>query len=66
MKTYVFTLWYIENGRKQERTHEETFECDADAMKRARAILAEVKRDKVDVMQIDVFEKKLSHIVSYQ
>lgn len=66
MKKYVFTLWYIENDRKQENTHEEEHECNADAMMRAREILSEAKRDKKDVMQIDVFEKKLSHIVSYQ
>lgn len=59
---------YVENGRKAENEHTEYFECDADAMVRAREILKESKRDGCG-LQIDVYRKNIHtwhHVVSYQ
>lgn len=68
MKRFLFSLWFVQNGHKEISSHEESFECNADAMIRARAILAESKRDKVG-LQIDLYEKNggsWKHVVSYQ
>lgn len=47
MKRFLFSLWYVgKDNRKQVESHEESFECQADAQVRARAILNEAKRDK--------------------
>lgn len=69
MKRFLFSLWYVgKDNRKQVESHEESFECHADAQVRARAILNEAKRDKCG-LQIDLYEKRgnaWKHIVSYQ
>ena len=68
MKSYLFSLAYVENGHKENKEHSELFECDADAMQRAREILKESKRDGCGI-QIDVYRKNTKtwhHVVSYQ
>lgn len=69
MKRFLFSLWYVgKDNRKQVESHEESFECQADAQVRARAILNEAKRDKCG-LQIDLYEKRgnaWKNIVSYQ
>lgn len=71
MKRFLFSLWYVgQDGHKQVESHEESFECLADAQVSARAILNEAKRDRCGI-QIDLYEKLPAnsgwrHAVSYQ
>lgn len=65
MKRYLFEL-ICDDGINY---HQELFECDADAMIRAREILKEGKRD-ANAFVISVYKKNKScdwkHIISYQ
>lgn len=64
MKKFVFTVVLVRNGRTSERSHVEKIASDEDAKNRAREILAECKRDRVNVMQVNVYEMK--HVFAIQ
>lgn len=68
MEKYLFGLSYYEHGHKETNYHDESFECDADAMVRARKILQEGKRDcDAHIISLWRFEgENLKHVVSYQ
>lgn len=68
MKRYLFGMSYYGHGRTETSYHEESFECDADAMVRARKILHEGKRD-CDAYLISLWRfegENMRHVVSYQ
>ena len=75
MKRYLFAVRFVDGGFGNLNYHEEKFECDADAMERARKILHESKRD-CNAFQIDLFRFQIEvgredsicwrHVVSYQ
>jgi hypothetical protein len=56
MKKFVFTIVLVRNGRTSERSHVEKIPSEEEAKIRAREIFAECKRDKVNVMQVNVYE----------
>ena len=69
MKRYLFGLHYQQNNLQSATNyHEEMFECDADAMQRAREILREGKRD-VNAYLVSVYGMRKGNwlnIVNYQ
>ena len=69
MKTYLFELHYQKSDLQSGfNYHREMFECNADAMQRAREILREGKRD-VNAFLICVFvlnRGDWKKIVAYQ
>ena len=68
MKTYLFELHFQEKNLQAGFNYQRMmFECDADAMKRARDILREGKRD-VQAFLISLYVNRgdWKHIISYQ
>lgn len=68
MKKYLFGLSYCGHVHTETNYHVKSFECDADAMVRARKILQEGKRDcDAHIISLWRFEgENLKHVVSYR
>lgn len=63
---YVFETYKVGATIKSFGSHTEEYECDADAMMRARKILAKEKRDlHEDNLRISLYEYPQRYIVTY-